>query len=145
MASFSLLEVLFKVQINPTHGSGASIQTNAAPTSTTGLTGFKVTDKLKSVKSITVWFDGDYPTQKQVKTIKVKYSDGKARIIGPQTGIPHSLKIDDHEKMTTLSMFAGDRVNRIFFVTDGGRVFRGWEKYHDFIGNSMLRCAFCGL
>jgi hypothetical protein len=67
---------------------------------------------------------------------------GKERIRGSQTGIPHSFEFNDDEKVTSMGMSAGDRVNRIFFVTDGGCVFdqkgEAGTRYDDFIGNSIL-------
>jgi hypothetical protein len=81
---------------------------------------------LHAVETLTVWVDdrsGNYSNRKLVKAIKVKWDDGKERVTGNQTGISHSFKFDEEEKVTSLVLWAGDRVDRIQLKTDGKRVF----------------------
>lgn len=138
------------IQTHLTHGGTSKIQTNP-DNGGSGGTDFKITDSMNAVKTITVWIDngsGNNSDRKLVKAIKVKWSSGKEREKGNQTGTSHSFDFDDNEKVKSLVLWTGDRVDRIVLKTDGDRTFdqggkdytkgRGGTAHDDGVANGIL-------
>lgn len=116
-----------------------------------GGTDFTMTDKEVAVETITVWVDdgsGNYKDRKLIKAIQVKWTDGKERVHGNQSGNSHEFTFDDGEKVKSLVLYTGDRVDRIILTTDGDRVFdqggkdysngKGGTKHDQDVGNGIL-------
>jgi hypothetical protein len=108
----------------PIHGV-VDIATNPPKGGSVG-TDFSVSENLVAVKQVTVWVDdgsGVYSDRKLIKAIKTEWTDGTSRSEGNQSGVSHSFQFDDSEKVTSLSLWTGDRVDRIQMKTSGSRTF----------------------
>ncbi|OAP55339.1 hypothetical protein AYL99_10312 [Fonsecaea erecta] len=127
-----------------------AIVTNSDKGGSSG-TAFTLTDNKIAVKKITVWVDngsGGYSDRKLVKAIKLDWTDGKERERGNKTGTSYSFEFDDNEKVDSLDLWTGDRVDRIKLTTDGGRTFdhggmdytggKGGTKHSEEVGNGIL-------
>ncbi|CAI6091563.1 unnamed protein product [Clonostachys chloroleuca] len=112
---------------------------------------FTIRNELNAVQTITVWIadgSGNFSNRKLVKAIKVKYSDGTERAHGNQTGTSHSFKFDSGEKVKSMSIWTGLRVDRIKWVTHNNRTFdhggkdytdgKGGTEYPQDVGNGIL-------
>ncbi|KAK4235109.1 hypothetical protein C8A03DRAFT_37069 [Achaetomium macrosporum] len=78
---------------------------------------FRFTDGLNPVEEITVWVadgSGNYNNRKLIKAIKVKWrSSGRESKIGNETGNFYSFTFHEGDKVESLDLWTGDRVDRI--------------------------------
>ena len=84
-------------------------------------TDFSVSENLSAVSAITVWVDagdGNYSDRDLVKGIKVQWANGQVASKGEEAGTSHLLNIQSDEKVTSLSVWVGDRLDRIRLTTD---------------------------
>jgi hypothetical protein len=115
---------------NPVHGG-------------TGGTTFSISDDLIAVQTITVWVGPGSGTT-LVLGIKVDWTDGKSRSKGntSNTNGSSSFKFDEGEKVTSMSLWTGDRVDRLLMKTDGDNTFdqggTGGTEQPQGIGNGIL-------
>jgi hypothetical protein len=97
------------------------------------VTTFTLRDSLVAVQTITVWIDKGstgYTDRDLVKAIQIDWTDGTGRSQGNKTGNSHSFDFNDGEKVTSLSLWTGDRVDRILLKTDKPRTFdQGGKDY----------------
>ncbi|OAA72468.1 Mannose-binding lectin [Cordyceps fumosorosea ARSEF 2679] len=118
---------------------------NQGGTTTAEDADFEISENLNAVNTVTVWVDngsGSFSNTKLIKAIKVKYGDGTERTKGHTTGTTYSFTFDNNEKMKTMSLWAGARVDRIKWETRGGRTFdhggTGGSEYTQDVGNGIL-------
>lgn len=86
-----------------------------------GVTTFTLRNGLTPVEQITVWIakgaDG-WKDRDLVKAIKVKWTDGEDDTKGNETGNKHTFKFQQDEKVKSMDIWTGNRVDRIKIVTD---------------------------
>jgi hypothetical protein len=79
---------------------------------------FSFTDGLNPVEQLTVWVadgSGNYHNRKLIKALKVKYRNngGTEDKIGHETGTSYTFTFDKGDKVESLVLWTGDRVDRI--------------------------------
>ncbi|CAG9988006.1 unnamed protein product, partial [Clonostachys byssicola] len=86
--------------------------------------------------TVTLWVGNGswgYHDRKLIKAIKVQYKDGMERFYGNKEGddnTPHSFKFDTDERVKSMSIWSGDRVDRIRWQTNHNRTFdQGGQDY----------------
>jgi hypothetical protein len=105
---------------------------------------FTISNSLNAAQTVTVWIAKGtrWSDRDQVKAIKVVYADGTARVHGNQTGTSHSFKFDSDERVTSMGIWTGDRVDRIKWETNQNRTFDhgGWggTEHSEELGNGIL-------
>ncbi|KAI1121565.1 Jacalin-like lectin domain-containing protein [Nemania abortiva] len=107
-------------------------------------TAFTLTNQSHPVTSISVWIarGKTHSDRDLVKAIKVTWSDGKDLTKGNKTGNEYSFDFNDNEKVKSLAIWTGDRVDKIKLTTDGDRTFEkgGWggSSHSQDVGNGVL-------
>lgn len=105
---------------------------------------FTINDTLIPVREIKVWIAkgaGDWTDRDLVKAIEVELTDGTKRAYGNKKGTSYSFKFDEGEKVTSLDLYTGARVDRIMLKTSsrtwdhGGK---GGTAHHQDVGNGIL-------
>ncbi|KAK3303813.1 uncharacterized protein B0T15DRAFT_541316 [Chaetomium strumarium] len=104
-----------------TGAGGAKAIVNNEPTggsSTHNPKAFDFTDGLHPVEEITVWVadgSGNYHNRKLIKALKVKYRNNGETTdkIGNETGTSYTFTFDKGDKVESLVLWTGDRVDRI--------------------------------
>ncbi|KAK7227584.1 hypothetical protein V2G26_015587 [Clonostachys chloroleuca] len=105
---------------------------------------FTISNAFNAAQTVTVWIAKGtrWSDRDQVKAIKVVYADGTERASGNQTGTSHSFKFDSNERVTSMGIWTGDRVDKIKWVTNHNRTFEhgGWggTEHYEELGNGIL-------
>jgi len=121
------------------------------PSGGPGGTDFSLSNDLIAIRKVTVWVhngSGANSDKKLIKAIKIEWTDGTTRSKGNESGAEHSFKFDTNERVTSLSLWTGSRVDRIQMTTSGSRTFdhggkdytngRGGKKYAQQVGEGTL-------
>jgi len=111
-----------------------------------GASGTAFTSQEPRLSIITVWVDkgaGQWSNRDLVKDIELTWDTGsKSSITGNHTGKPYAFQFANDEKISRMTIFTGDRVDQITFVTTKSRDFKaggsnGTAHGQD-IGNGIL-------
>ncbi|ATY63057.1 Mannose-binding lectin [Cordyceps militaris CM01] len=102
-------------------------------------TTFFIRNELRAAHTVTVWVgrSASHLDRDLILAIRVEWSDGRHQTSGDQvtSSTQHSFRFDEGETVTSMSIWAGDRVDRIRWRTNRNRNFdEGGKNYQNGFG-----------